>query len=84
MSVDLSMAIHSAVGDSPVVGILLIGREWRITLVLADGGQGRRFELFIRGRRSRCEPVGIAVWYSGSAHDSVWPADSWRRVDRGT
>ena len=70
MPVDLSLAIDSAIGDI-VVGIILIGREKRISLVLTDRRQGRRFELFIGGRRSRNVPVGIAVWYSGSAHDSV-------------
>jgi hypothetical protein len=66
MPVDLSLAIDSAIGDI-VVGIILIGREKRISLVFTDRRQGRRFELFI----SRNVPVGIAVWYSGSAHDSV-------------
>lgn len=67
MSVDIVLAINSAIGFI-FVGVIIISRK---SLVLADGRQGRRFELFIRGRRNRCKPVGIAVKYSGVAHDSV-------------
>jgi hypothetical protein len=67
MSVDMVLAKNPAIGDI-VVGSIIIGGE---SFVLSDGRQGRRFELFIRSRRSRSEPVGITVRYSGSAHDAV-------------